>query len=128
MILDLQMLPMSQLQCIPGEHMASFSTRHRTDRHCVNGKTPQPVVEGRRRAAWIPLEPHPDAMHLPRPALWEHLDVQIFERGTAALVESSSKIRMRYMFGCIFLPRFRLHGALTMADARVRLLLWTKPR
>jgi hypothetical protein len=25
------------------------------------------------------------AMHLPRPALWEHLQVQVFERGAAPL-------------------------------------------
>ena len=53
--------------------------------------TPQPLVEGASARMAIRTDLTLEAMHLPRPALWEHLHVQVFERGTAALEEVFQK-------------------------------------
>jgi len=90
-ILDLQMLPILQLRRIP------VSTWHRFQRvieptaTVLTVLTPQPVVEGAAARMAIRTDLTLEAMHLPRPALWEHLDVQVFERSTAALVEVFQK-------------------------------------
>ena len=90
-ILDLQMLPISQLWRVPS------STWHRFQRIIEPGATvlvvltPQPMVEGVATRMAIRTNLTLDAMHLPRPALGEHLDVQVFERGAAALVEVFEK-------------------------------------
>lgn len=86
-ILDLQMLPRPQLWRIPA------STWHRFQRIIEPGATvlvvltPQPMVEGVATRIAIGTNLTLNAMDLPRPALWEHLDVQIFERGAPALAE-----------------------------------------
>lgn len=90
-ILDLQMLPMSQLQCIPASTWHRFQRVIEPTATVLTVMTPQPVVEGAAARMAIRTDLTLDAMHLPRPALWEHLDVQIFERGTAALVEVFQK-------------------------------------
>jgi hypothetical protein len=90
-ILDLQMLPMSQLQCIPASIWHRFQRVIEPTATVLTVMTPQPVVEGAAARMAIRTDLTLDAMHLPRPALWEHLDVQIFERGTAALVEVFQK-------------------------------------
>jgi hypothetical protein len=90
-ILDLQMLPAQQLRRIP------VSTWHRFQRVIEPADTvlavltPQPVVEGAAARMAIRTELTLEAMHLPRLALWEHLDVQVFERGTPAFVEVFQK-------------------------------------
>jgi hypothetical protein len=90
-ILDLQMLPMSQLQCIPASTWHRFQRVIEPTATVLTVMTPQPVVEGAAARMAIRTDLTLDAMHLPRPALWEHLDVQIFERGTAALVDVFQK-------------------------------------
>ncbi len=90
-ILDLQMLPMSQLQCIPASTWHRFQRVIEPTATVLTVLTPQPVVEGAAARMAIRTDLTLDAMHLPRPALWEHLDVQIFERGTAALVDVFQK-------------------------------------
>lgn len=86
-ILDLQMLPRPQLWRIPA------STWHRFQRIIEPGATvlvvltPQPMVEGVATRIAIRTNLTLNAMDLPRPALWDHLDVQIFERGAPALAE-----------------------------------------
>jgi hypothetical protein len=90
-VLDLQMLPMSQLQCIPASTWHRFQRVIEPTATVLTVMTPQPVVEGAAARMAIRTDLTLDAMHLPRPALWEHLDVQIFERGTAALVEVFQK-------------------------------------
>ena len=90
-ILDLQMLPMPQLWRIPA------STWHRFQRIIEPGATvlvvltPQPMVEGLATRIAIRTNLTLNAMDLPRPALWKHLDVQIFERGVPALAEVFEK-------------------------------------
>lgn len=90
-ILDLQMLPAQHLRRIP------VSTWHRFQRVIEPADTvlavltPQPVVEGAAARMAIRTELTLEAMHLPRLALWEHLDVQVFERGTPAFVEVFQK-------------------------------------
>lgn len=83
-ILDLQMLSAPQLRGIP------VSTWHRFQRvieptaTVLAVLTSQPLVEGASARMAIRTDLTLEAMHLPRPALWEHLSVQVFERGTAA--------------------------------------------
>jgi hypothetical protein len=90
-ILDLQMLPALQLRRIP------VSTWHRFQRvieptdTVLTILTPQPVVEGVAARMAIRTDLTLEAMHLPRPASWEHLHVQVFERGTAAFLEVFEK-------------------------------------
>ncbi|HEY5811657.1 MAG TPA: hypothetical protein VIT23_03270 [Terrimicrobiaceae bacterium] len=87
LIMDLQMLPLQQLQRIP------VSTWHRFQRIIEPTDTVfailtrQPIVEGAAARLAIQTELTLEAMHLPRPALWEHLHVQVFERGSAELLE-----------------------------------------
>ena len=90
-ILDLQMLPMSQLQCIPASTWHRFQRVIEPTATVLTVMTPQPVVEGAAARMAIRTDLTLDAMHLPRPALWEHLDVQVFERSTAALVDVFQK-------------------------------------
>ena len=90
-ILDLQMLPMSQLRRIPASTWHRFQRVIEPTATVLTVLTPQPVVEGASARMAIHTDLTLAAMHLPRPALWEHLDVQIFERGTAALAEVFQK-------------------------------------
>jgi len=90
-VLDLQMLPALQLRRIP------LSTWHRFRRlieptgTVLAVLTPQPLVEGASARMAIRTDLTLEAMHLPRPALWECLHVQVFERGTAVLEEVFQK-------------------------------------
>jgi hypothetical protein len=90
-ILDLQMLPMPQLRRIPASTWHRFQRVIEPTATVLTVLTPQPMVEGAAARMAIRTELTLDAMHLPRPALWEHLDVQVFERGTAAVVEVFQK-------------------------------------
>jgi hypothetical protein len=90
-ILDLQMLPISQLRRIPASTWHRFQRVIEPTAIVLTVLTPQPMVEGAATRMAIHTDLALDAMHLPRPALWEHLDVQVFERGTAAFVEVLQK-------------------------------------
>ena len=74
-VLDLQMLPMLQLQRIPASTWHRFPACYRTHRHNADSATSQPLVEGFPRGGLD--APHLEAMQLRRPALWKHLDVQV---------------------------------------------------
>lgn len=80
-ILDLHILPVAQLRRIP------MSTWHRFRRVIEPTTTvfavltPQPLVEGASARLAIRTDFTLETMHLPRLELWEHLQVQIFERG-----------------------------------------------
>ncbi len=84
-ILDLQMLPATQLRRIP------VSTWHRFQRVLEPTGTvfivlsPQPLVESVPVRMAIHTDLSLAAMHLPRAALRERLQVQVFERGAAPL-------------------------------------------
>jgi hypothetical protein len=90
-ILDLHMLPAVQLRRI------SVSTWHRFQRvieptaTVLAVLTPQPLVEGASARMAIRTDLTLEAMYLPRPALWEHLQVQVFERGAVVLEEVFQK-------------------------------------
>jgi hypothetical protein len=90
-ILDLEMLPMSQLRRIPASTWHRFQRILEPTATVLMVLTPQPVTEGAASRMAIHTRFSLDAMHLPRPALWEHLDVQIFERGTPAFLEVFQK-------------------------------------
>ena len=90
-VLDLQMLPMPQLRRIPASTWHRFQRIIEPTAIVLTVLTPQPMVEGAATRMAIHTDLTLDAMHFPRPALWEHLDVQIFERGTAAFVEVFQK-------------------------------------
>jgi hypothetical protein len=89
-ILDLQMLPRQQLWRIPSSTWHRFQRLIEPTSTVLMVLTPQPVVETVAARMAIQTGLTLEAMDLPRPALWEHLDVQIFERG-AALVEVFQK-------------------------------------
>jgi hypothetical protein len=84
-ILDLQMVPAGQLRRIP------VSTWHRFQRVLEPTDTvfvvlsPQPLVESVPVRMAIHTDLSLEAMQLPRAALWEYLQVQVFERGAAPL-------------------------------------------
>jgi hypothetical protein len=84
-ILDLQMVPAPQLRRIP------VSTWHRFQRVLEPTGivfvvlSPQPLVESVPVRMAIRTDLTLEAMHVPRPALGEHLQVQVFERGAAPL-------------------------------------------
>ena len=84
-ILDLQMMPAAQLRRIP------VNTWHRFQRVLEPTGTvfvvlsPQPLVESVPVRMAIHTDLSLEAIHLPRVALWEHLQVQVFERGAAPL-------------------------------------------
>jgi hypothetical protein len=84
-ILDLQMVPAAQLRRIP------VSTWHRFQRVLEPTGTAfvvlslQPLVESVPVRMAIHTDLNLETMHLPRAALWEHLRVQVFERGAASL-------------------------------------------
>jgi hypothetical protein len=86
-VLDLQMLPILQLQRIPA------STWHRFQRVLEPAVTtlivltPQPLVEAAFTRAVVSTNLTLQAMHLQRPALWKHLDVQFFERAAGVSIE-----------------------------------------
>jgi hypothetical protein len=90
-VLDLQMLPMPQLRRIPASTWHRFQRIIESTAIVLTILTPQPMVEGAATRMAIRTDLALDAMHFPRPALWKHLDVQIFERGTAAFVEVFQK-------------------------------------
>ena len=90
-ILDLQMLPMPQLRRIPESTWHRFQRVIEPTSTVLTVLTPQPMVEGAAARMAIRTELSLNAMYLPRPALWKHLDVQVFERGTAAFVEIFQK-------------------------------------
>ncbi len=90
-ILDLQMLPMPQLRRIPASTWHRFQRVIESTATVLAVLTPQPLVEGAAARMAIHTGLTLEAMHLPRTALWEPLDVQVFERGTAALVEVFKK-------------------------------------
>ena len=90
-VLDLQMLPMPQLRRIPASTWHRFLRIIESTAVVLTVLTPQPMVEGAATRMAIHTDLAMDAMHFPRPALWERLDVQIFERGTAAFVEIFQK-------------------------------------
>jgi hypothetical protein len=90
-ILDLQMLPMPQLRRIPASTWHRFQRVVEPTATVLAVLTPQPMVEGATARMAIHADLTLEAMHLPRPALWEHLDVQVFERGTAVHVEVFQK-------------------------------------
>ena len=84
-ILDLQMVSAAQLRRIP------VSTWHRFQRVLEPIGTafvvlsPQPLVESVPVRMAIHTDLSLEAMHHPRAALWEYLQVQVFERGAAPL-------------------------------------------
>ena len=84
-ILDLQMLSPAQLRHIP------LSTWHRFQRVLEPTGTvfvvlsPTPLVESVPVRMAMHTDLSLEAMHLPRPTLWEQLEVQVFERGAAPL-------------------------------------------
>ena len=84
-ILDLQMMPAAQLRRIP------VNTWHRFQRVLEPTGTvfvvlsPQPLVESVPVRMAIRTDLSLEAIRLPRVALWEHLQVQVFERGAAPL-------------------------------------------
>jgi hypothetical protein len=90
-ILDLQMLPTRQLRRIP------VSTWHRFQRiieptvTVLVVLTSQPLVEGASMRMVIRSDLTLECMHLPRSGLWEHLQVQIYERGAATPLEVFQK-------------------------------------
>ena len=90
-VLDLQMLPMPQLRRIPASTWHRFQRIIESTAVVLTVLTPQPVVEAATTRMAIRTDLTLDAMHFPRPDLWEHLDVQIFERGIAAFVEVFQK-------------------------------------
>ena len=90
-ILDLHMLPAVQLRRIPASTWHRFQRVIEPTATVLTVLTPQPMVEGAAARMAIRTELTLDAMHFLRPALWERLDVQIFERGTAAFVEVFQK-------------------------------------
>ncbi|MGB8467109.1 MAG: hypothetical protein WCE49_19340 [Terrimicrobiaceae bacterium] len=90
-ILDLQMLPMPQLRRIPASTWHRFQRVIESTATVLAVLTPQPLVEGAAARMAIHTGLTLETMHLPRTALWEPLDVQVFERGTAALVEVFKK-------------------------------------
>ena len=90
-ILDLQMLPIPQLWRIPASTWHRFQRIIEPAATVLVVLTSQPMVEGVATRMAIRADLTLDAMHLPRPALWEHLDVQVFERGAAALAEVFEK-------------------------------------
>ncbi len=71
--------------------MASISTRHEPTSTVFAVLTSQPLVEGAAARMAIRTDLTLEAMHLPRPALWEHLRVQVFERGAVVLEEVFQK-------------------------------------
>jgi hypothetical protein len=90
-ILDLQMLPMPQLRRIPASTWHRFQRVIEPTDTVLAVLTPQPLVEGAAARMAIHTGLTLEAMHLPRTTLWEHLDVKVFERGAAALVEVLKK-------------------------------------
>jgi hypothetical protein len=84
-ILDLQMVPAAHLRRIP------VSTWHRFQRVLEPTGTvfvvlsPQPLVESVPVRMALHTDLSLESMHLQRAALWEHFQVQIFERGSAPL-------------------------------------------
>ena len=90
-VLDLQMLPMPQLRRIPASTWHRFQRIIESTAVVLTVLTPHPVVEAATTRMAIRTDLTLDAMHFPRPDLWEHLDVQIFERGIAAFVEVFQK-------------------------------------
>ncbi|HEY5707744.1 MAG TPA: hypothetical protein VIS96_19450 [Terrimicrobiaceae bacterium] len=90
-ILDLQMLPMPQLRRIPASAWHRFRRVIEPTATVLTVLTPQPMVEGAAARMAIRTKLTLDAMHLPRPALWEDLDVQVFERSNSAPLEVFQK-------------------------------------
>jgi hypothetical protein len=91
LILDLQMLPMRQLRRIPASTWHRFQRVIEPTAAVLIVLTPQPMVEGAAARLAIRTDLTLAAMHLPRPTLWERLDVQVFERGIPLLVEVFQK-------------------------------------
>ena len=84
------MLPVEQLRRIPAD------TWHRFQRILEPIATALIVLtrtDGGRAVARMAIHTRFtfNEMHLPREVLWQHLDVQIFERGAAALLEVFEK-------------------------------------
>lgn len=90
-VLDLQMLPMLQLQRIPASTWHRFQRVIEPTATTLIVLTPQPLVEGAFTRVVVSTDLTLEAMQLHRPALWKHLDVQVFERGSAASVEILQK-------------------------------------
>ena len=90
-ILDLQMLPVEQLRRIPASTWHRFQRILEPIATALIVLTPQPMVEGAVARMAIHTRFTFNEMHLPREVLWQHLDVQIFERGAAALLEVFEK-------------------------------------
>jgi hypothetical protein len=90
-VLDLQMLPLEQLRRIPASTWHRFQRILEPIATALIVLTPQPVVEGAATRMAIHTRFTLNEMHLPREVLWKHLDVQIFERGAATLLEVFKK-------------------------------------
>jgi hypothetical protein len=90
-LLDLQMLPASQLQSIPASTWHRFQRVIEPTATVLMVLTPQPLVEGASVRMAIRTDLTLEAMQLPRSLLWEHLHVQVFERSAATIEEVFQK-------------------------------------
>ena len=128
-VLDLQMLPMRTVAAHPGEHVASFSTHHRTDRHCADD--PDAAADGGRRR-----HPHGDPHRT-------YLGCNAFPPpcccGSISMCRSSSAARLRSWrsfknpheapcLAAFFCPDSVSRQPCAGTMCAVRLSLWTKPR
>lgn len=86
-VLDLQMLPAGQLRRIPASTWHRFQRVLEPTATVLAVLTSQPLVEGASVRMAIRTDLTLQAMHLPRSILWEHLHVQVFERGAASSLE-----------------------------------------
>jgi hypothetical protein len=82
---------MLQLQRIPASTWHRFQRVIEPTVTTLIVLTPQPLVEGAFTRVVVSTHLTLEAMQLRRPALWKHLDVQVFERGPAASVEILQK-------------------------------------